>query len=1503
MTYTLGNSIEHCDDMTLEAMLANSGEWSLPDFLQLALQLAAIVGDSHRRRIVIRNLKPSTILINAQSMDMRVMHDGDAIVTESAMLETLPYLSPEMTGRLQRPVDHRTDLYSLGVIYYRIITGRFPYEAADAIEWTHAHLAKLPESAVSWRPALPPVIAAILERLLAKDPDERYQSAEGVRHDLARCQSMWQESGRIEPFALGQQDVSRLFAMLPQLYGREREIALLREAVLRASLGATELMLIVGPSGIGKTALIKQLQRSLFRENGYFISGKFEQFNRDIPYAPLIEAFRELIRQILTESEERTAWWKEKIKLALGQNAAVLGEVLPEITLLVGDVGQVEELSPSEAQRRFQLSFRHFIQVVTRKEHPLTLFLDDVQWADAATLQLIDSLLTDPGSQSLFVIGAWRESDVGDNHPLMLKMEEIRTAGVNVELLELGPLSLVELNRMVAETLRIEEKSAVPLSSLLYAKTAGNPFFFRQLFESLHDEGLLFFQPETGSWSWDVRAIESKQTTADLLDFMVDKIKRLPERAQAMLSLAACLGSRFHLELLSAVKQISIEELQQELDRAVQEGLIISDDGSSYSFLHDRIQQAAYSLLEPPRKQRFHYKVGTYLALQRSTGSYDVDIFELVSHLNAGVSLINEERERFELMAFNLEAGRKAKAASAFDTAAVYCRAGAELIRETDWAADFGLCFALLLERTECEYLCGHFEQAEKLAGGLSRRSRNRLERAAVCKVIATQYVNLGKYAEAISLGARLLAEFGIIIPVKPKQLDLFKELNLTKWHLRHQIDRLTELPDMQDVEQKMAMDLMLALAAPAFFSNKAVYVMLMSRSVRLTLKHGLSPISAAAFAGYGMALGLGMGDYETGYKLGRVALELVDRFNILSVKPKTYVMYGAVISRWLMHAEEGERYLEQGLLCGLEGGDYVFASYAMGALVNSFYVRKSIVELERRISAYMEILAETKDQFVSDNFVLYQQWIYALQGLTESPVSFVTKEFDEDAFMRQVQNTEFFATTLFQYYTYKTQLHYLQGEYEQAVQYANQAKPYMVYATHLPHLAECLFYHSLSIAGNMEKWNGWKRKRMTARLKANLRRFQDWAKHCAENYEHKVLLLEAELARLSQKDGMAMQMYEKAIRLAEAHGYVQNVAIASELAAHFYRQREIASSADFYSAKAYQFYRKWGATVKAERLLAEFPHSAQAEVAAAYESAPVALLSPGGPVASTSTSPREQAPVEKAAELDLATILKASHSVAEELDLGQLLSRLMKLIIENAGAQKGCVITEKAGAFQVEVEMGTDRAASVSAESSPMVAGETASESVLRYVWRTGSVMIAADAASDGLFAKDPYVIREKPRSILCAPIIISGEWKGVLYLENNLTTDAFSQERLKVLQMLAAQVIYVKNLLHSFGETTISVQTEPPTDDHQQSDLPQESMPTEQPSAQPLTEPLTERELEVLNLMAAGLSNKEIADQLVIAIGTVKTHVKNIFGKLNVNRRTKAVAEAKRYHLLNND
>ncbi|OBR67590.1 hypothetical protein A7K91_22155 [Paenibacillus oryzae] len=1485
-------------EMTLREWMRRNPYREGASLRKLAKAAALQLRELHLKQRLHLELRPEQFIISADGEGLRLAgyrrdtfwkqeeHDkhGDSPAPNFGSLpEALPYCSPESTGRMQRRIDERSDLYSLGAILYELVAGRPPFSAATSLEWVYMHLAQTPPPlSAPGSPVVDGQLEAIIMKLLAKNPDQRYQTADQLIHDLD--QSGTSDEAYIE---------------LQGFYGREYELNVLTQAFYSACFGSTEIVYVTGEAGIGKTSLIHAAFRDLRKNHRfYYISGKFQQLATGVPYQPVIGAFRGLVRHMLGEGMAYTEQLKIRLQHALGANAAIMTAIIPELELLTGISPFPEELPSNESQKRFIYTFRRFTQALASRDCPIVLFIDDLQWADASSLQLIHALLCDPECQYLLFVCSYRPSELGlDSLPGYEENGSISDQAA-VRHLELAPLDREHIGRMMSETLDVQADITYPLTEMLYRESGGNPFHFRQILLRLRDDHIVRYDEAKRSWQWDIGQMMNLSPHYAVQTLIRHRLERLSDNERKLLQMASCIGSEFDPAIIAeaAGQPLSVEDWTM----METEGLLKSSRPDRYFFVHDSIQKLIYSELGSEVKQAFHQAIGETL-LTRQSGSEDIP-FDAINHLNQGSDTLSDPVSIRTLARRNLDAGAGAKAASAYDMALSYFAKGVELLRPYPAELALELGFELQLQHAECLYLCGSHHESEAGLQLLLQRASNTSERSRVQLLRIMQLINQGKYAEGTELGLTCLREHGIDISPKLEQSRLKVEAARIEQILEERMDQLGELPDMSDPETILIMNLMFAITPSTFFTNKNVYAQLMCKALELTLQYGNTPVSAAVYTAVGMLLGTDHGNYSLGLAVGKVGVELSRRYNLASIKSKTYTIFGGVLSQFAGDSRESESYLAQALSSGLESGDYIFASYAVGAHVNAIYARVPLSKLNRTISDYMDVLETTRDDFVLQNLYLYRQLALALQGATASPESFSSAGFDEEQFLDRISGGETAVTTLFQYCAYKTQLCFLLGYYQEAADWARQGRQHEAYATHLPHLAEGLFYELLArlalkpLEASIERGNT---KEAVSRKEANGSRkasdfgtrtiaesltvFRHWASIAPARYLSRAVVLEAEYARVSEKLEQAEALYDQAIREARESDDIAAGSIAAELAARHYRERGKSTSAFYYLELALQGYSRWELAIKVTQLKELEAHWTNQDKP---DLPPLAeYQASGGARGVSSLSEITLAgDASYSHHLDLDAILKTAEMIGGQDDTATALRNILNTIVTYAGATTGALLT--GGSERLYVQAYFDiHSSDVFTPTGLNNDSLSLPEGLIRYTLLTQEE-VRYSPEEESWLDHNPYIAERKPQSVLCLPVTVHGTMQGVLYLENRHAAGVFAPRHQPVLLAMAAHALFLCAL------QTAADKAGAHSDAAELPELPQTEM---------LEEPLTERELEVLALLAAGLSNKEIAEHLIIATGTVKVHIKNLFAKLKVNRRTKAIAQAKELKLLN--
>lgn len=1381
-------------------------------FLKLAVQLAETLALLHKHNIIHKDLNPRNIIVKAETGETKIIDFGIASRLNREGQETgqfdtnkgtLAYISPEQTGRLELPLDYRTDFYSLGVTFYEMLAGQLPFQSKDPLELIHAHLAKQPPPLE----AVPPALAAIVLKLLAKKPEERYQSAYGLKADLQEGLQQFEAKGEIEIFAPGRYDQSGNFNFPARLYGRQAEISALLATLERVQQGATELLLVKGPAGVGKTALILENRPALLQHGGYFLSWKCDQFTCKQPYSGLIGLFSELVRQVLTESENQLKQWKEKLLAAFGSNGRVMVETIPEIELIIGPQPAAPELPTTEAQHRFRLLFKKFVQVFTRPAHPLVLFLDDCHWADGASLRVLEQLLSDPESQSLLLLGTYRENELTPNLPLSFALAGLPSSPITHQFIELEPLDQKSVARLIADTLHCHLEESVPLAELIWPKTNGNPFFIRDFLRTLYRDGLLNFDLSQGRWQWDQARIEELDVADNVVELMMTKIQRLSPACQQILKLAACSGNQFEAEILAQVADLPLSDTLNNLAEALDEGLIApiaasqlsatSKEGeaerlqpSLYAFRHSRVQQAAYALVARDQRKVLHLRFGQLLLKQTPPEEIEDKLFEIVNQLRRGQELIENEAERYETARLNLRAGRKAKAATVYEPALQYLVDGVELLPADSWQADYDLTFALYLERAECTYLNGQFDEAEQLFDQLLAQTAHNLDKGQIYFIRLSLYINQGKYKEAMELGKESLKLFGMNLPTNAEEhrAALLVEAARFKTLLGSRtIKELVDLPLMTDPEKQIAMKLLFRLCTPVYLINPDNFPLLSAIMVTQSLEYGNSPTSSYGYSSHGLTVGSAFGDFESGYKLNQLALALSEKFGDPIYAGNVNFLAGTFLNHWNRPLAESEAFLEKGLRYCQESGDLVFAGISFSALCYYYTLKgEHPIRVDAEALKAQTYLTQVKFAAMLPYAVLSRQLSANLRGLTADRLSFSTADFDEAAYVA-ILKERLARGALHLYLVYKMMSLCLfsatPSEYAEAAKIVAESEAVAGSALGTIRLVMHHFYSALLLAGAYSSASEQEQSQFWEKISGHLALFQRWSKSCPENFLGMSCLIEAEMARLQGRNEAAMELYEQAIKDLRENGFPHHEAMANELAARFYLGRGFERIARTYLQEARYGYLKWGATAKVRALEEQY----------------AALLpKKSAPSELEATTTTVINPKNETATLDLATVMKANQAIASEIELGKLLEKLLEISMENAGAQKGFLILEKDGKWVVEAEGAVDYSEFRLMQSIPLETCRDLSAGIVQYVARTRRPVVLNQPTKEGLFINDAYVIERQPQSILCAPILHQNKLNGIIYLENNLTSGAFTPARLEVLRLLSSQTaIALENAL----------------------------------------------------------------------------------------------------------
>jgi PAS domain S-box-containing protein len=1343
-------------------------------FLRIVIPLAGALRHVHERGLIHKDIKPANILVDAASggvwltgfsIASRLPREHQAPAPPEVIAGTLAYMAPEQTGRMNRSVDFRSDLYALGVTFYEMLTGQLPFTAADPMEWVHCHIARQPVPPNERVADLPGLLSAIVMKLLAKTAEERYQTAAGVEADLRRCLADWESRGRIEPFSLGSCDESDRLLIPEKLYGREREIDTLLASFERVvANGTPELVLVSGYSGIGKSSVVNELHKALVPPRGLFASGKFDQYKRDIPYATLGQAFQSLVRSLLTQSEEELGRWREALREALGPNSQLIVNLVPELELVLGKQPPVPDLPPQDAQNRFQMVFRRFLGVFARKEHPLALFLDDLQWLDAATLDLLEHLVTHSEVRHLLLVGAYRDNEVSPSHPLLRTRDAIRNAGARVEEIVLIPLGLDDIGRFVSDAVHSEPEHARSLAQLVHEKTSGNPFFAIQFLTALNEDGLLAFDPVAPAWRWDIDRIQARSYTDNVADLLVEKMKRLSVPAQEAMKQLACLGAVADISTLSLVHEDTKAAMHAALLEAVHAGLVHQHQ-NAYAFLHDRVQQTAYSLIPEEHRAEVHLRIGRALLASMTADELAEHLFDIASQLNRGAAQLVDRDEKAQVATIDLRAGLRAKAAAAYASASVYLSAGMALLDERDWDSQYELMFSLWLERAECEFLTANFDTAELLIAELLRRASSKVDQAAVYTLNVSLRTAKSETTQAVISALTCLRLLDIDLPAHPTWEQVQAEYETVRQTLNgRSIESLINLPLMTNPELQAAMRLLAVLPASAYYTDFHLYCLMACRMAKIGMQHGVS--EASPFALLGIILGPAFRRYSEGYRFAKLACDLVDKHGFIASRANVYATVG-IAAPWTQPIGTAIDFMRATLRTAIEAGDLTYACFSMDHCITHFLLRNDPLDaVWREAEKSLDFVRKARFQDVASVIVSQQRFIATMQGRTATFSTFSDAQFDEAAFEAQLAG-KCTPTTVCLYWILKLKARFLSGDYAEALASADKAKALLwASAIHVQRL-DYFYYAALTVAACYENGSANHQQEWHEVLTAHQEQLREWAENNPPTFADKHALVLAEIARLEGRDADAMRLYEQAIQSAREHSFVQNEGVAHELAAGFYLGRGSTTAARAHLVDARSCFARWGALGKVQQLDQRYPWLRE-------------RAAPSLPPATIGT------PVEQ---LDVGTVVKASQAVSGEIVLGELIKTLLRIAVEHAGAERGLLILFPGEEARIAAEATTGRGQVEVMLRQTGASPAELPESMLHYVIRTRESVILDDALAQNPFSADEYFCQKPTRSVLCLPLVKQAKLIGVLYLENKLASHVFTPARISLLELLASQ------------------------------------------------------------------------------------------------------------------
>ena len=1405
----------------------------LAERLAIAIQLASALSDVHAHGLIHGDIAPKNVLVELATMAVKLCDFGlssrlnhqQKRTDDSFLRGTLEYMSPEQTGRTNLDVDYRSDIYSLGVSLYELFSGRKPFQSPDPMTLLHAQIAIMPRPLHELDASVPEPLSALVQKLLAKYPDDRYQSSFGLVRDLTLCSQQWQRFRRISAFQLAQADIPERFCVAQKLYGREVEIAQILAAFERVSSGRAELLLLSGYSGIGKSALVGELHRPVIARRGYLISGKCDQYRRNQPYSSLIQAFQQLLRQLATEGEERRNYWKSKLLGGLGDYAAAIAEIIPNLVMLIGPPVALPALPAAEQERRFHIAFGRFVNLLASRSHPLLLFLDDLQWADAATLKLLEHLVREDDERCALIVGAYRDNEVDVSHPLQQSIDSMVCAQGRINQLHLRNLGLVHVRQLIADTLHGDEETVAPLAALCLDRTQGNPFFLGQLLGALHQQGEIHYQRSEGVWHWNIEHIRQRGITDNVVELMLEKVRSLALPTQELMALAAHLGSSFDLRQLMAVSAQDAVGTAAALWPALQAGLVLPlnenykfDDSpqqladARYRFLHDRVQQAAYDLTPAEQRHVLQLRCGRLLIAGSSETELEERLFVVLHALNSAAAQLTDPVERAQLLALNLRGGSKAKSASAFPMAVQLLRQAKSLLSERAWISHAEQSLTLYQELAEAEYLAGNFCEAELLYPEGIAASPTVIGKVTLCLVQVDQYHIQGRFVDALPVLNFALELLGCSFPASEAAAGAVfaPEFAQTQAQLARQSEaQLLSASEISNPEHLLQMRVYFGLLYSTYQTGRFNGFMVGAcRLVQTTLQHGQSDLSCIGYVSYVTAMSAMQLPYPLCYQMGKLALSLAEQRESRYFRITVYQYFSAFYQHWCEPLSKTLPYLDKGLELGMTGTNPLSAGFcALLRSVNRFVLGSSLdvqqIECERGLK-FLQMSRQPNTENMLRYGVLHP--LLALRGLAPAA------DQPAPAGGPRLSSAEFFNGD------YATPSIPLALHLSASLRHAyllDDGLEWRKCSANIAIIGMCLPDGPSFVDARFFRALGLLRQDLndaddptTSQLEVQgyLANFKTWTAGCVENFRHKALLIEAELARVNGDDSSAMDLYAQAIDAASDAGHIVCEALANELYARFWLARKQKQLASNFIRDAYYHYRHWGAELKCRRLEALGPELSFRALERHYGS-------------SSGQSRSYRSASEHADQLDLQSLLKANQLLAKEIQLDSLLQQMLTVLLENAGAEHGYIVLVDDDQLIVEVSGGLSEGRRFEIKVIRQPLAELCDReqpllpvAIIEYVQLTRATVLLNNPAQDQRFANNRYLMQHQPKSVLCLPVNAQGKLVALVYMENNLMAGVFTPKHQEILELLGSQaaISLVNARLYESLERKVLMRTE---------------------------------------------------------------------------------------------